>query len=139
MYSRSGAAVHKLKNDEERDFRCPIFRAVSDSRSLFFASKPHGNQCLLRRLRWKATCSADKTFCTFAVSIYLRISFNNYSKYISFFWSKGVFWPSILVNLPSDRKLVYADGEAVFASVRLVLKCVDKALHGLTNISKCLF
>ena len=56
-----------------------------------------------------------------------------------FFWSKGVLWPSILVNLPSDRKLVYADGEAVFASVRPVLKCVDKALHGLTNISKCLF
>ena len=30
----------------------------------------------------KATCSADKTFCTFAVSIYLRFSFY-YSKYIS--------------------------------------------------------
>ena len=26
-----------------------------------------------------------------------------------FFWSKGVFWPPILVNLPSDRKVVYAD------------------------------
>ena len=35
--------------------------------------------------------------------------FNYYSKYISLFLSKGVFWPSILVNLPSDRKLVYAD------------------------------
>ena len=32
--------------------------------------------------RWKATCFADKTFCTFAVSIYLRFSFY-YSKYIS--------------------------------------------------------
>ena len=30
----------------------------------------------------KATCFADKTFCTFAVSIYLRFSFY-YSKYIS--------------------------------------------------------
>ena len=32
--------------------------------------------------QWKATCFADKTFCTFAVSIYLRFSFY-YSKYIS--------------------------------------------------------
>ena len=32
--------------------------------------------------RWKATCFADKTFCTFAVSIYLRFSFY-YSKYNS--------------------------------------------------------
>ena len=32
--------------------------------------------------RWKVTCVADKTFCTFAVSIYLRFSFY-YSKYIS--------------------------------------------------------
>ena len=32
--------------------------------------------------RWKATSFADKTFCTFAVSIYLRFSFY-YSKYIS--------------------------------------------------------
>ena len=32
--------------------------------------------------RWKATCFAAKTFCTFAVSIYLRFSFY-YSKYIS--------------------------------------------------------
>ena len=32
--------------------------------------------------QWKATCSANKTFCTFAVSIYLRFSFY-YSKYIS--------------------------------------------------------
>ena len=34
---------------------------------------------------------------------------------------------------------MFCDGEAVFTSVRLVLKCVDKALHGLTNIFKCLF
>ena len=29
---------------------------------------------------WKVTCVADKTFCTFAVSIYLRFSFY-YSKH----------------------------------------------------------
>ena len=55
----------------------------------------------------KATCFADKTFCTFAVSIYLRFSFYH-SKYISCFCF-------------------------VFASVRPVLTCVDKALHGLTS------
>ena len=34
-----------------------------------------------------------------------------------------------LVNLPSDRKAVWK----IFASVRLVLTYVDKALHGLTS------
>ena len=114
------------------------FRAVFHSRSLFFASKPDGTQRLLRRLRWKATCFADKIFCTFAVSIYLRFSFNCYSKYISFFWSKGVFWPPILVNLPSDNKVVYAD-VLWWWSCLCFCTCVDKALYGLTNISKCLF
>ena len=28
-----------------RSFTCPIFRAVFDSRSAFFAPKPHGNAC----------------------------------------------------------------------------------------------
>ena len=49
----------------------------------------------------------DETFCTFAVSIFLRFSF--YYSNISFVKSKGVFWPSILTNLPSDHKAVYAD------------------------------
>ena len=41
---------------------------------------------------WKATCFAGETFCAFAVLIFLRFSF----------------WPSILTNLPSDHKAVYA-------------------------------
>ena len=58
---------------------------------------------------------------------------------ISFVKSKGVFWPSTLTNLPSDYKAVYARrcclklASKIFASVRLVLTCVDKALHGFTS------
>ena len=41
---------------------------------------------------WKVTCFAGETFCVFAALIFLRFSF----------------WPSILTNLPSDHKAVYA-------------------------------
>ena len=44
--------------------------------------------------QWKATCSADKTFCTFAVSINLRFSFTIPN--ISVVKSKRVFCPPIM-------------------------------------------
>ena len=50
---------------------------------------------------------------------------------ISFVKSKGMFWPSILTNLPSDYKAVYADAPRSY--VRLVLTCVYKALYGFTS------
>ena len=46
--------------------------------------------------QWKATCFADKTFCTFAVSIYLRFSF--YYPNIFLVKSKRVFGRRLLVN-----------------------------------------
>ena len=108
MYSRSGAAVHRLKNDEERDFRCPIFRAAFDSRSLFFASKPHGNHPFYSGYDGKRRVSLIKPSLSFPVDLFSVFVLLLFQIYL-FFWSKEVFWPPILVNLPSDRKVVYAD------------------------------
>ena len=54
---------------------------------------------------------------------------------IYFVKSKGVFWPCRPIARQSTQMLREAS-EEIFASVRLVLTCLDKALHAQT-ISTC--
>lgn len=95
--------------------------------------------------QWKTTCFADKNIISVPL---LYMSIDLFSIFVLLFQiylvkSKREFWRTILVNQPYDRKAVYgkcslteANEEGffrVFASERLVLTCVGKALHGLTS------
>ena len=95
--------------------------------------------------QWKTTCFADKNIISVPL---LYMSIDLFTIFVLLFQiylvkSKREFWRTILVNEPYDRKAVYgkcslteANEEGffrVFASVRLVLTCVGKALHGLTS------
>ena len=99
--------------------------------------------------QWKTTCFADKNIISVPL---LYMSIDLFTIFVLPFQiylvkSKREFWRTILVNQPYDRKAVYgkcslteANEEGffrVFASVRLVLTCLDKALHAQA-ISACL-
>ena len=110
MYSRSGAAVDRLNS---RTTRNGIFGAPFFARLLILVP------CSLLRNRTETTAcyagydgkrrvSLIKPSVSFPVDLFTVFVLLLFKIYL-FFWSKGVFWPPILDNLPSDPKVVYAD------------------------------
>ena len=96
---RNGILGFGRAKNETRAKKCAIFRAVSDSRSSFFAPKPHGNACYAAY--WRVNRKQVWSFAYW----FLVTSLNYYLSWLTlaFFLSGRIFGPCVSSLLPRRR------------------------------------